>query len=616
MTRGSPALAVSTICVLAVAFLLIWLLPTPHAFRGMANYLPIHMALEGFSIVVAMLVFAVTWNAYSSERPGNVIIIACAMLAAGMIDFVHMLSFKGMPEFITPSGAEKAINFWLAARFLAAFALLVVAVRPWTPLPSPRWRYALLTVGLAITALVSWVGLFHQEALPRTFVDGTGLTPIKIGAEYLIVTLLIVPASIFFLDARRGAAYDAAGLFTAAAVSILSELSFTLYKDVTDIFNLLGHVYKVIAYLFIYRALFVSSVHQPFEKLKDEIAMRKSAQDALRLSRDRFRTLVDATSQIIWTTDAKGHVTDDIPSWRAYTGQTWDEVRGAGWGDALHPEDRQRTYEVWTQAVQQRSLYDIEYRLRRHDGEYRWFSVRGVPVIEPASGIREWIGSCTDITMHKRAEIALRAAGTYARSLIEASLDPLVTISPEGKITDVNEATVKVTGVPRQKLVGTDFSNYFTEPQQARSGYREVFEKGYVTDYPLTICHTSGRLTDVLYNASVYRDEAGTVLGVFAAARDVTERKRSEAAARRLAAIVESSEDAIISATPDGRISTWNAGAQRLYGYRAEEIVGRPILDLVPPERASEENRILDQVRAGKHVDHYATVRCAKTVRR
>src|SRR4026209_2582035 len=117
----------------------------------------------------------------------------------------------------------------------------------------------------------------------------------------------------------------------------------------------------------------------------------------------------------------------------------------------------------------------------------------------------------------------------YARSLIEASLDPLVTISPEGKITDVNEATMKVTGVPRERLIGTDFSDYFTEPQRARSGYREVFDKGFVTDYPLTIRHKDGRLTDVLYNASVYRDTAGKVLGVFAAARDVTGQKRAEA---------------------------------------------------------------------------------------
>jgi PAS domain S-box-containing protein len=103
-----------------------------------------------------------------------------------------------------------------------------------------------------------------------------------------------------------------------------------------------------------------------------------------------------------------------------------------------------------------------------------------------------------------------------------------VTISPQGKITDVNEASADATGVSREKLIGTDFSDYFTEPEKARAGYEQVFSEGFVRDYPLAIRHKSGRITDVLYNASVYTDDKGNVLGVFAAARDVTERKRFE----------------------------------------------------------------------------------------
>jgi PAS domain S-box-containing protein len=133
-----------------------------------------------------------------------------------------------------------------------------------------------------------------------------------------------------------------------------------------------------------------------------------------------------------------------------------------------------------------------------------------------------------DVTERKRAAEQQRTASAYARSLIEASPDPLVTISPEGKITDANQATELVTGIPRQRLIGTDFSDYFTEPQQALTGYQQVFDQGFVRDYPLAIRHASGRVTDVLYNASLYRNEEGTVLGVFAAARDVTERKRVE----------------------------------------------------------------------------------------
>ncbi len=116
----------------------------------------------------------------------------------------------------------------------------------------------------------------------------------------------------------------------------------------------------------------------------------------------------------------------------------------------------------------------------------------------------------------------LKEAG-YARSLIEASLDPLVTINIDGKITDMNEATVNITGISRARITDTDFFEYFTEPQRAREVYKEVFANGSVADSPLTVRHTDGKLTDVLFNGSVYKDPEGNVVGVVIVARDVTE---------------------------------------------------------------------------------------------
>ena len=140
-----------------------------------------------------------------------------------------------------------------------------------------------------------------------------------------------------------------------------------------------------------------------------------------------------------------------------------------------------------------------------------------------------------DITERKKAEEALREseekqriASLYARSLIEASLDPLVTIDAHGKITDVNTATENATGLTRNELIGTDFSDYFTEQAKAKIVYQKVFEQGKVVDYPITIRHSSNKLIDVLYNASVYHNEDGKILGVLASARDITERKRIE----------------------------------------------------------------------------------------
>ena len=181
-----------------------------------------------------------------------------------------------------------------------------------------------------------------------------------------------------------------------------------------------------------------------------------------------------------------------------------------------------------------------------------------------------------DVSAEIRLTEELKATQFYARSLIEASLDPLVTISPEGKITDVNAASVQVTGIEREQLIGRDFSDYFTEPEKAREGYQRVFAEGYVTDYPLTIRHKDGRLTDVLYNASVYKDDRGEVLGVFAAARDVSAQKQASQYARSL---IEASLDPLVTISPEGKITDVNEGSIKVTGVSREKLIGTDFSD-------------------------------------
>lgn len=151
-----------------------------------------------------------------------------------------------------------------------------------------------------------------------------------------------------------------------------------------------------------------------------------------------------------------------------------------------------------------------------------------VPVLKADEEVDFLFFALKDVTRAKRAEDSLRSSYNYSRGLLEASLDPLVTISTNGKITDVNKATELATGVSRSRLIGSNFSDYFTDPQKANDGYQRVFEEGLVRDYPLTIRHVSGAATDVFYNATVYRNDAGQIQGVFAAARDITELKAAE----------------------------------------------------------------------------------------
>ena len=186
--------------------------------------------------------------------------------------------------------------------------------------------------------------------------------------------------------------------------------------------------------------------------------------------------------------------------------------------------------------LQSGNVYRTQLEHICKDGHIIWVDMSG-SLLDLDSGESLW--AFVDITERKLAEDKLRDSSLYSRSLIEASLDPLVTISTGGKIMDVNQATETVTGLARNDLIGSDFSNYFTEPDKAQFGYQKAFSEGFVTDFPLVIRHQSGQLTDVLYNTTVYRDLEGHVQGVFAAARDVTDRKKMEDALRQARDLAE-----------------------------------------------------------------------------
>ncbi|MFT7161532.1 MAG: PAS domain S-box-containing protein [Bacteroidia bacterium] len=198
-----------------------------------------------------------------------------------------------------------------------------------------------------------------------------------------------------------------------------------------------------------------------------------------------------------------------------------------------------------------------------------------------------------------------KSVAQYSRSLIEASLDPLVTISAEGKILDVNEASITVTGVKREKLIDTNFSSYFTEPEKAKKGLEQVFEKGFVADYPLTIKGVNGKLTDVLYNASVYKDDKGEVLGVFAAARDVTAQKLLS---KYSLSLIEASLDPLVTISIEGKITDMNQATVKITGLARKKLKGTDFFDyFTQPQKARE---VYQQVFAkGSVADSPLTVR-------
>ncbi len=301
-------------------------------------------------------------------------------------------------------------------------------------------------------------------------------------------------------------------------------------------------------------------------------------------------SIVESSDDAIITKTSNGVITSWNSGAESIYGFSAEEVVGRPISILIPPGHVDEVPDILERIKRGEGIRHYETVRMRKDGQVIHVSVSISPVknkqgqIIGASTIARDI--TTEVASRKQAEDKLSAASQYARSLIESSLDPLVTISADGKITDVNEATIKVTGIPREQLIGTDFSNYFTEPEKAREGYQQVFAKGFVTDYPLTIRHKDGGLTDVLYNASVYKDSRGNVLGVFAAARDVTVQKQASQYARSL---IESSLDPLVTISADGKITDVNEATIKVTGIPREQLIGTDFSNyFTEPEKARE----------------------------
>ena len=175
----------------------------------------------------------------------------------------------------------------------------------------------------------------------------------------------------------------------------------------------------------------LTRMRQKIAQLEASEAALIQAEEELRKSEERYRSFVAATSQVMWTTNAKREIETDLPRWRKITGQTLEEIQGWGWLSAIHPDDRDSSDKAWLKAIESKDAYKTEYRVRKYDGTYRFMVVQGIPILEKDGAIREWVGTCTDVTEHKLAEEELQKAQERivqaAREIMEIS-NPIVTV--------------------------------------------------------------------------------------------------------------------------------------------------------------------------------------------
>ena len=516
----------------------VWLDEPHYALEGLADYLPLHTFLETIAIVVAALVFGISWNAYRGERSAGALIMGAGFLAVALLDFGHVLSYAGMPNFVTPAGPEKAIWFWLAARLAAAGTLLAVALRRDALIPRLVAGPVLVAGALAAVALAYALVLFFPARLPRMFIEGQGLTAAKVAAEYALAGGFAAAAALFYRHAGRTGSTQSALLAAAAAVSAVSELCFTLYSSVTDAFNLLGHLYKVFAYLLIYRAVFVASVREPFSE-------REAAERALRESEKRYRSLVETMAEGVLMVGPGGRCLACNESAARIMHVPREEMLGRTareLGIEMLAEDGQpfgigpalRALETGA------PLVNRVLGMRRAGNPVVWTRTSSRPVFREGED-RPYAAVTTfhDVTAQHEAEVALRLREAGLRHAQDMAGLAHVVVRPDGSFERWSDNWPRMmaglTGAPLP--ASTHESLAFVHPEDRERFRTTVLEAGRsrqrtVVDY--RVQRPGGEVVSIHQTMEPIGEPVGAAPHWFVTLQDVTEQKRFEDGIRRL----------------------------------------------------------------------------------
>jgi PAS domain S-box-containing protein len=320
-----------------------------------------------------------------------------------------------------------------------------------------------------------------------------------------------------------------------------------------------------------------------------DITAQKQLEEELRQNQNYTRGLIEASVDALMTVDPELRITDVNEQTVRVTGFTREELLGSPFPDFF--TDPARAIAGVRQTLAEGFVTNYVLVLRAKTGLETSVSFNASVFKDTQGNLRGIFASARDITAQKRLEEELRRAQNYTRGLIESSVDPMITVDPDLTITDVNEQMARLTEVPKDKLIGSRFDRYFTQPDEAASGVRKTLREGYVTNYELTRRTPSGREILISFNASIFRDPEGDVRGVFAVARDITEQHRLEEQLREQQTysrgLIEASVDALMTVNPDGVIADVNEQTVKLTGFRRQQLVGSRFADyFTQPEGA------------------------------
>jgi PAS domain S-box-containing protein len=355
-----------------------------------------------------------------------------------------------------------------------------------------------------------------------------------------------------------------------------------------------------------------------FTKVLRDLTERKQYEERLKESQLYSRLLTETLPQMVWSWRSDGECDYLSPQWVRYTGILESEQLGFGWLNQLHPDDQERAFKAWTNTVKGNDIYDMEFRIRGADGNYRWFKSRALPLRTEEGAVLKWFGTSTDMEDQKRVEALLReneerlrTERDFSNEIIDTLPGVFYLFDRQGKFRLWNKNLEDITGHSGDEIALMAPLEFIVEEDRpaVERKIEEVFVSGEANIEARLLTINGLGVPYFFTGRRIVIDGQPHLIG---SGMDISERWRGEETAAYLAAIVESSDDAIISTDLQGNIKSWNRGAERIYGYTAAETIGKPVTMLLPPDRWNEEPRILELIRRGDRIDHYETIRRRK----
>lgn len=498
------------------------LLPPFTFFTAPQAYAALHLLMELLAIVVSLLVFAVGWNAFADTRSRDQIVLACGLLAVATIDFLHALSYQGMPDLLSESSPEKAIAFWLAARSVTVATLLGVALR-WPPQVSRRGA---LAPAMLVAVLTAWLVFFRLDWLPRTFVAGRGLTDLKVGYEWVLVASFVAAAGLLARRARAEQRAEYWWLACASFVMALGEVFFSRYVAVSDVFNLLGHAYKIVAFAVIYQVVFVTGIRTPY--LNARALERK------------FRASFDQAFQYMAILSTDGRVIDMNQSALANVRTPSERFLGKliYWSAPWWPDSQRARVEEAVHGAARGETVRLEVTHLAPQGELRHADLSVKPFFDDTQAVELLIAEGRDITSMKQQDDAVRQSNERLRLAVFVSGIGIFDHDHRADILFWSDEMRLICGVRREAPVAGDLYLELAHPDdrarvRAAIGRAHAPDGDGVFDIEHRILRSDGELRWVVarsqttFDGNQHPPQAVRTVG---ALLDVTERRRREEA--------------------------------------------------------------------------------------